>query len=32
MVTKAGLDIELNYQARAHYPIAGFHLSRLWPR
>jgi PAS domain-containing protein len=32
LVTKDGLEILLNYQARSHFPIAGFHLSRLWPR
>lgn len=26
-----GSVIRLHYQARAHYPIANFHLSRLWP-
>ncbi len=31
LITKNGSEIELNYQARSHYPIAGFHLSRLWP-
>ncbi len=28
---KDGSDVALRYQARAHYPVAGFHLSRLWP-
>lgn len=26
-----GRLVWLRYQARAHYPVAGFHLSRLWP-
>ena len=26
-----GSVVRLRYQARAHYPIANFHLSRLWP-
>lgn len=26
-----GRVVWLRYQARAHYPVAGFHLSRLWP-
>lgn len=26
-----GSVVRLHYQARAHYPIASFHLSRLWP-
>lgn len=26
-----GRMVSLTYQARAHYPIANFHLSRLWP-
>ena len=26
-----GSPVRLRYQARAHYPVAGFHLSRLWP-
>ena len=29
--TKDGRSIQLNFQARAHHPIAGFHVSRLWP-
>ena len=29
--TKDGRSIPLNFQARAHHPIAGFHVSRLWP-
>jgi hypothetical protein len=29
--TKGGRDVALNFQARAHHPIAGFHVSRLWP-
>jgi PAS domain-containing protein len=29
--SKAGETVELRYQARAHHPIPGFHLSRLWP-
>ena len=26
-----GHSVALRYQARAHHPVAGFHLSRLWP-
>lgn len=26
-----GSVVRLAYQARAHFPIANFHLSRLWP-
>ena len=26
-----GTPVWLRYQARAHYPVAGFHISRLWP-
>ncbi len=26
-----GSVVRMRYQARAHYPIANFHLSRLWP-
>jgi len=26
-----GTMVSLRYQARAHYPVAGLHLSRLWP-
>lgn len=26
-----GSLVQLEYQARAHFPIANFHLSRLWP-
>ena len=26
-----GTLVWLRYQARAHHPIAGFHISRLWP-
>lgn len=31
LVDRDGAIVHLNYQARAHYPIANFHLSRLWP-
>jgi len=24
-------SVALRYQARAHHPVPGFHLSRLWP-
>lgn len=27
-----GSVVKLEYQARAHFPIANFHLSRLWPK
>jgi PAS domain S-box-containing protein len=27
-----GTVVEVNYQARAHHPVPGFHVSRLWPR
>jgi PAS domain-containing protein len=26
-----GHSVALRYQARAHHPVPGFHLSRLWP-
>ena len=26
-----GQEVPLRFQARAHFPIAGYHLSRLWP-
>jgi PAS domain S-box-containing protein len=26
-----GHEVALRFQARAHYPIAGYHRSRLWP-
>lgn len=26
-----GREVRLRFQARAHYPIAGYHRSRLWP-
>jgi PAS domain-containing protein len=26
-----GHSVALGYQARAHHPVPGFHLSRLWP-
>ena len=29
--TGAGATVMLRYQARAHHPVPGFHLSRLWP-
>ncbi|MEO6207062.1 MAG: hypothetical protein ABIP77_03815, partial [Candidatus Limnocylindrales bacterium] len=31
MVHANGSVVRLRYQARAHYPIANFHLSQLWP-
>ena len=31
MVRADGREIRVGYQARAHFPIAGYHLSRLWP-
>jgi PAS domain S-box-containing protein len=31
LVAKDGSLVKLQYQARAHHPIAGFHISRLWP-
>ncbi len=31
MVHKNGQVLRMRYQARAHHPIANFHLSRLWP-
>lgn len=27
----SGSVVALRYQARAHHPIPGFHMSRLWP-
>ena len=27
----AGGVVEVRYQARAHHPVPGFHVSRLWP-
>jgi len=29
--TSEGVPVMLRYQARAHHPIPGFHLSRMWP-
>jgi PAS domain S-box-containing protein len=29
--SRDGAPVLLRYQARAHYPVAGFHISRLWP-
>ncbi len=29
--SKDGRHISLRYQARAHHPVPGFHMSRLWP-
>lgn len=26
-----GREVALRFQARAHYPIAGYHRSKLWP-
>ena len=31
LIAKDGSTLAVRYQARAHFPIAGFHLSRLWP-
>ncbi len=31
IVSRDGSVLRMQYQARAHYPIANFHLSRLWP-
>ncbi len=31
LVAKDGRIVPLQFQARAHHPIPGFHLSRLWP-
>ena len=31
LVAKDGRFVDLRYQARAHHPVPGFHLSRLWP-
>jgi hypothetical protein len=28
---KDGRLVEFRFQARAHHPIPGFHVSRLWP-
>lgn len=28
---KDGRMVSLRYQARAHHPVPGFHMSRLWP-
>ena len=28
---KDGEFVSLRYQARAHHPVPGFHVSRLWP-
>ena len=28
---KDGQPVSLRYQARAHHPVPGFHMSRLWP-
>jgi PAS domain-containing protein len=31
LVARDGREVAMRYQARAHYPIPGFHTSRLWP-
>ena len=31
LVARDGREVTMRYQARAHYPIPGFHTSRLWP-
>ncbi len=31
LLARDGHEVTMRYQARAHYPIAGFHTSRLWP-
>lgn len=31
LLHRDGSSVRLAYQARAHFPIANFHLSRLWP-
>jgi PAS domain S-box-containing protein len=31
LIRADGRVIRVGYQARAHFPIAGYHLSRLWP-
>lgn len=31
LMAKDGQLISLHYQARAHHPVPGFHMSRLWP-
>ena len=31
LLARDGREVTMRYQARAHYPIAGFHTSRLWP-
>jgi PAS domain-containing protein len=31
LLTATGQPVPLLYQARAHHPIPGFHMSRLWP-
>lgn len=28
--TKDGRHVSVHYQARAHHPVPGFHMSRLW--
>lgn len=28
---KDGHPVLLRYQARAHHPVPGFHVARLWP-
>jgi len=31
LMTARGDPVSLLYQARAHHPVPGFHMSRLWP-
>jgi PAS domain S-box-containing protein len=31
LLARDGRTVRLRYQARAHHPVAGFYLSRLWP-
>jgi PAS domain S-box-containing protein len=31
LLAATGQPVSLLYQARAHHPVPGFHMSRLWP-
>jgi PAS domain S-box-containing protein len=31
LLTRTGEPVGLRYQARAHHPVPGFYMSRLWP-
>ena len=32
VLARDGREIHVRFQARAHHPVPGFHLSRMWPK